>query len=76
MASVNVTLSSDVYDLLKKLKRPGESFTDVIRRTVRPPADTCGELLERLEEQDAVPVNVERMDAYLKQRGRRSRRRR
>jgi len=30
MASVNVTISKDAYDFLRRLKRNGQSFSDVI----------------------------------------------
>ena len=52
MAFTTITIPADVHSLLRSLKQPGESFGDVIRRRVRPPADPCGELLDRLEDTD------------------------
>ena len=52
----------------------GDSFTKVILKHLRPPAETAGELLERLEQSPPPPVNLQRLEAHLKHRGRRSRR--
>ena len=46
----------------------------VARHAAHPPADTCGELLERLEAEPAPNVNPERIRTFLRQRGRRSHR--
>ncbi len=32
MASKTITLELDAYEKLKEMKRPGESFTEVVRR--------------------------------------------
>lgn len=39
MASKTITISKDVYDKLKKMKRPDESFTQVISRLVEKKGD-------------------------------------
>ncbi|UJG41298.1 MAG: antitoxin VapB family protein [Candidatus Heimdallarchaeum aukensis] len=31
----NIAISDELYKLLKRLKRPGESFTDVILRSIK-----------------------------------------
>ena len=31
----NIAVSDDVYELLRKVKLPGESFSDVIRRGIK-----------------------------------------
>jgi predicted CopG family antitoxin len=75
MASTTITLNDPAYARLKNLKRPGQSFSDVVLEHLGPPADTCGELLEVMEQRPAPKgLDVERMDAYLKSRGRRSNR--
>ena len=33
MATKTITIMEDAYELLKKAKEPGESFSDTIRRT-------------------------------------------
>jgi len=70
----NITIDEKAYDLLASLKTdPRDSFTKVILRHVRKPADTCGELLERLENY-VPPVEVADIDKFIKSRGRRSNR--
>lgn len=34
----NVALSNDAYEMLERLKRPGESFSDVVKRVVEKPS--------------------------------------
>jgi predicted CopG family antitoxin len=70
----NITIDEKAYDLLASLKTdPRDSFTKVILRHVRKPANTCGELLERLENY-VPPVEVDDIDKFIKSRGRRSNR--
>jgi len=71
----NITIDEQAYKLLASLKTgPRDSFTKVILRHVRKPADTCGELLDAMEALGSPPVNLETVDAYLRNRGRRSQR--
>jgi len=71
----NITIDEKAYNLLASLKTgPRDSFTKVILRHVRKPADTCGELLDALDELGTPPVNLETIDGFLLNRGRRSRR--
>ncbi|MGP8078014.1 MAG: antitoxin VapB family protein [Thermoplasmata archaeon] len=47
MASKTIALDSETYDLLRRHKRSGETFSDVVRRQLRPPAkitDLAGSL--------------------------------
>jgi len=68
----NITIDEKAYNLLASLKTdPRDSFTKVILRHVRKPADTCGEMLERLENY-TPPVEVADLDKFIKSRGRRS----
>ena len=51
MASKTVTLEIDAYERLKAAKRPGESFSAVVRRAVFPAEPPTGrDLLRRLGE--------------------------
>jgi predicted CopG family antitoxin len=47
MAAKTIALDADTYEMLRRHKRPGETFSDVVRRELRPPAkisDLAGEL--------------------------------
>ena len=69
-----ITIHQKAYDLLASLKTgSGDSFTKVILRHVRKPADTCGEMLEAME--GFVPnVDLDRLERVTRERGRRSKR--
>lgn len=71
----NITIDEKAYNLLASLKiDERDSFTKVILRHVRKPADTCGELLDAIEEMGIPPVKIENIDFYMRHRGHRSRR--
>lgn len=38
MTAKTVALDSEAYDLLLRSKRPGETFSEVVRRILRPPS--------------------------------------
>lgn len=47
MAAKTVALDSEAYELLRRAKRPGETFSAVVRRKLRPPSrisDLAGSL--------------------------------
>jgi predicted CopG family antitoxin len=71
----NITIDEKAYNLLASLKTGRhDSFTKVILRHVRKPADTCGELLDVMDALGTPPVNLEILDNYMRHRGRRSNR--
>ena len=71
--SKNVTLDDEAYDLLKSLKTsPRDSFSQVVRRNIHRPANTCGELLDLEEKLPPLSVDLEKLDRIEKERGRRS----
>lgn len=74
MTNRTIRVPPDVHEMLAAQKQPGESFGDLLRRRMRPPANTCGELLARLEELPLPQVDDERMASFLTGRGRRSQR--
>jgi predicted CopG family antitoxin len=68
-----ITIDDDAYKLLSSLKRSSrDSFTRVILRHVNRPADTCGELLEALDNSPPPNVDLAILDRIGKERGRRS----
>ncbi len=72
--SRNITIDDEAYKLLASLKtEPRDSFTRVIKRHVRKPADTCGELIDSLDGY-IPPVEIAAIDKFIKSRGRRSNR--
>ncbi len=66
MATKTISLSLDAYEILRRAKRPGESFSDVVRRAhwVEDPI-SAGELLRRRREQGALLSDdeLERIEA-------------
>jgi hypothetical protein len=68
-----ITIDDAAYKLLSALKRDArDSFTKVILRHVVSPANTCGELLDALENSPPPKVDLETLDRLEKDRGRRS----
>ena len=74
MPSINITISVEAHARLSALKKPGQSFSDVILENVeRPPFQTVGELLDSFRE-DPIPykANPVALAELKKGRGRRS----
>ena len=74
MATVSITVSQQAYQRLKKLKLPGDSFSDVIVRELPEPCDTGGELLESFKTRPVPKADPEMRRIILAGRGRRSNR--
>ncbi len=71
--SKTITIDDDAYKLLASLKQNGrDSFTKVILRHVYRPADTCGELLDLMENEPPPPVDTEVLNRVAEGRARRS----
>jgi hypothetical protein len=74
MPSINITISVEAHERLTALKKPGQSFSDVILEHVERPAyETAGELLDSFRE-DPIPYKADplAMSELKKNRGRRS----
>jgi predicted CopG family antitoxin len=50
MASTNVNLNQAAHDRLKKLRQPGQSFSDVVLQNLVTWADTCRDVLEIIKD--------------------------
>ena len=74
MASICISVSTEAHARLKKLKGPGDSFSDVILRELPNPCDTAGGLLARLESLPLPKADAQLRAAVLAGRGRRSKR--
>lgn len=55
MATKTISLELDAYEKLKRAKRGGESFSEVVRRANFGPSDARGESI--LESLEAMPVS-------------------
>lgn len=75
MAFVTITIKDAAYRRLRRLKEPGDSFSDVILRQLPDPCETAGEVLQRLETIPIPRANPKLRAALLAGRGRRSSRR-
>jgi predicted CopG family antitoxin len=70
-----ISISDKAYALLKEFRAPNQSFSDVIEKYFdrgRTPADTCGELLDRLESLPPPEVDEKIAKTVRRGRGRRS----
>ena len=72
MSYKTLTVRTEAYARLKKLKTPGESFSDVILREIPEPWETCGDVLEGLRMMQVPKPDPKLMAAVLKGRGRHS----
>jgi predicted CopG family antitoxin len=74
MATTTISISADAYNRLKKLKGPGDSFSDVLLRELPQPCETAGDLLDYFEAHGVPKADPKLLEAMLKGRGRPSRR--
>ena len=71
--SKTITIDDDAYKLLASLKQTErDSFTKVILRHIHRPAETCGELLDLMENEPPPSVDQKMLKRVAEDRGRRS----
>jgi len=72
MATRTIAINEEAYRRLKKLKQPGDSFTDVILREIPDVLETAGEILDYFEKHPPPKANPKMLQIMLSSRGRRS----
>lgn len=69
----SITIDDPAYNLLKSLKQgPGDSFTKVILRHINRPAETAGELMDRMKDAPPPELDPDILERIMRERGRRS----
>jgi predicted CopG family antitoxin len=76
MATCTISVTTKAYETLKKMRREGESFSDVIEQNLKPKPATAGELLDELvrDFEGVKIIDPKAMAAVKAGRGRRSKR--
>jgi len=74
MATVTISITTEAHGRLKRLKGPGDTFSDVLIRELPDPCDTAGTVLDHLEQHGVPKANPRLEAAMLSGRGRRARR--
>ena len=65
MATKTISLEIDAYDKLRAAKKPGESFSEVVRRSSFGPSDTTGRsILKILRERPAAFADKKAVDYW------------
>ncbi|MCI0746323.1 MAG: antitoxin VapB family protein [Verrucomicrobia subdivision 3 bacterium] len=69
-----ITIDITAYNRLKKLKLPGDSFSDVLKRELPEPLETASEIEDYYCQHGVPKANPKLEAAMLAGRGRRSKR--
>lgn len=68
MAVKTITIDMEAYDTLAAHKQPGESFSQVIKRTFREERRTAGTLLDNLNRVQIAPDTLTAVDEAVRAR--------
>jgi hypothetical protein len=69
MATKTITIDLEAYERLSQVRKERESFSQIIKRVVRPPLDVDG-FLARLETLSMSPKATAAVEAHLRRRHR------
>lgn len=70
MAVKTITIDVEAYDRLARLKRTGQSFSQVIKEHLPAPGTTAGDLLARLDETAISDETLAGIERVIDERGR------
>lgn len=70
MAVKTITVDTDAYDRLARLKRPGQSFSEVIKEHLPAPGSTARDLLARLDGSAISDETLAAVERVIEERGR------
>ena len=68
MAVKTITIDMDAYDRLSRLKREGQSFSQVIKELAPPVGSTAGELLAALDGAEVSESTLDAIDEIVEDR--------
>jgi predicted CopG family antitoxin len=68
MAVKTITIDMEAYEQLARNKKPGESFSKVIKRILNPERSNAAHLLEVLRENPLSEEALERIDEVIAER--------
>lgn len=70
MAVKTITIDMDAYDRLARLKRTGQSFSEVIKEHLPTPGSTARDLLARLDGSAISDETLAAVERVVEERGR------
>lgn len=69
MAVKTITIDIEAYERLARLKRAGQSFSQVIKEHFPATGTTAGDLLARLDETGVSEETLTRIEGVIQERG-------